>query len=221
MKSNYKHPLYLAISLALTALTPLSAHALDLHGYTTANDAACWTDPSCSLPRGGDSDVMTVYNPNGTIFQQIFAFGNEELNNIYYFDPASVPVDSSQFGNYTSLYEANGDYSDTFGIATLGGNLVVLAFSSDPQSTLYPNAGISFIETAGAVNPVPENDPYLTTPYNATFYLSPDMQAAGYTATFQSDVPEASDLLLLSAGLLGLGIMRRRRSASATDQLPA
>lgn len=104
MKSNYKHPLYLALSLALTALTPLSAHALDLNGYTTPNDAACWTDPSCSLPRGGDSDVMTVYNPNGTIFQQIFAFGNEELNNIYYFDPASVPVDPSQFGNYTSLY---------------------------------------------------------------------------------------------------------------------
>ena len=34
-------------------------------------------------------------------------------------------------------------------------------------------------------------------------------------------VPEASNLLLLSAGLLGLGLVRRRRSASATDNLSA
>ena len=32
-------------------------------------------------------------------------------------------------------------------------------------------------------------------------------------------VPEASNLLLLSAGLLGLGLARRRRSASTTENL--
>ena len=46
------------------------------------------------------------------------------------------------------------------------------------------------------------------------------MQSDGYTATFQSDVPEASDLLLLSAGLLGLGFMRRR-SLSMNNKLSA
>jgi hypothetical protein len=66
------------LSLALVALAPLPANALDINGFTTPTDAACAANPACAISRGGLSDVMTVYNPNGSIFQQIFAFGNEE-----------------------------------------------------------------------------------------------------------------------------------------------
>jgi hypothetical protein len=53
----------------------------------------------------------------------------------------------------------------------------------------------------------------MTIEYDATLYLSAALQAAGYRATFQSDVPEPASLALLSIGALA-AFPRRKRSAA-------
>lgn len=203
-------------------LTAFPAQALDMKGYSTANDAACWLDPICSKPRGGSSDVMTVYGPDESICQQIFAFGNEEANNSYNFDPNLVPVDPNQFGNYTTLLEpdvATRSEIDTFGVYSPSGMLppssaLALAFISDPYQPRPQPHALTFVETPGAPNPVPEgtDSAYLTVPNNATQYLSSAMQEQRYTATFRSDVPEPTSVVLVGIGLAGLGWTWRKRT---------
>ena len=209
-------------SAAVAHATPISG--FDTNGFVTPGDAACWFNFSCGRSRGGDSDVLTVYDPAGAVYAQVFAFGNEEANNTYYFDPAAVPVDSTQFGSYTTLLESDGvTWSDTFGIATVGGR-EVLAFISDPQTATAPPPplpGLTFIELQDRVAPSPEPDPdslFLTIPYNATRYLSPDLRNLGYTADFRSDVarvPESTTLSLLGLGLIGLGMRLRMPGRAA------
>jgi len=212
------------LSLAVAALVPLPALGLDVNGFTTSGDAACWLDPACSLPRGGDSDMMTVYNPDGTIYQQIFAFGNEENNNLYYFDPALVPVNPALFGFFRTLFEPDGvTISDTFGIATLPSGAMALAFISDENSFPSPISGLTFVETLGMPNPVPEpggDSAYLTIPYDATMYLYQSMQQDGYTATLRSDVgvDEPSVLALLGLGALGAFARRGKAPLKSSEQ---
>jgi hypothetical protein len=74
---------------AMAHATPING--LDILGKVTTGDADCWFNLGCSLPRGGDSDVLTVHSPDGSIYAQAFAFGNEEGGNEYFFDPAQVP----------------------------------------------------------------------------------------------------------------------------------
>lgn len=199
------------------ALIALPAQALDIKGYTTPTDDACWVDPNCSKARGGDTDVMTIYKADGSIFDQIFAFGAEEKDNVYYFDPTVVSVDPNEFGFYTTLLETDGiTWSDNFGIADLPGIGLVLGFISDPNIFAQPPLnGLTFIEEIGILNPVPEvgslDSKYLTIPYDATRYLSEQMRRDGFTATFRSDVPEPDLFALMALAAVGLMVACRRR----------
>lgn len=234
----------LASLLATTVLGLFSATAsasnppaYDILGLSRPTDAADWLDPSQSLPRGGDSDVMRIYDPNGKLFAQAFAFGWEEDNNVYYFDPAVVPVNAQMFGQYTTLLEPDSRWSDTFGVAWIPGipgqpmgdviwdgsiptipGFLALAFMSDAQNPTHippPLKGLTFIEQPGMPNPVPEpgsNDSdFLTIAYDATRYLAPILY--GHTADFRSDIgiPEPASASLAGLGLAGLLALRRRQ----------
>ena len=120
------------------------------------------------------SDSMTVYDPNGGIFAQILAFeGNEDPAHIY---ALSVGIDPSQFGNPTVLTEGNGLDSDIFGVCTLdGGVSLQLCFSSDSETQ-----GVNY-------GTFPRTFPEGNGIWDATMYLDPSLQAAGYHATFISD----------------------------------
>lgn len=55
----------------------------------------------------------------------------------------------------------------------------------------------------------------LTIEYDATPYLDPVMQALGFRATFQTDVPEPASISLVGLALAGLGFGARRRGTAA------
>jgi len=135
------------IALAFRSLAALPGMALDIRGFTRPDDASCWLDAACSLPRGGDSDFMTVFRLDGSIVAQIFAFGAEEADNLYYFDPAVVPVDPGQIGSYTTLLERRTvEWSDAFGVFEVPGVGPALAFMSDPQANPPPIGEFVFID---------------------------------------------------------------------------
>jgi hypothetical protein len=126
-----------------------------------------------------------------------------------------VAIDAAQFGNPTILQEpgipVQQGYSDIFGIASGapdGG--LALAFASDTEQNLT-NFGLFanvILEIGG--------------PVDATMYLSADLRALGYTATFLSDVesvPLPAALPLFSTGVAALGLLgwrRRRKGAAVT-----
>jgi hypothetical protein len=204
------------------ALASLSASALDIKGFSTPGDAACAVDPACALPRGGVSDIMTVYDPEGSVVGQIFAFGNEEADNLYYFG-SNIQVDAGQFGLYTTVLENTGEVSDTFGVADLaiadiqGLEGLALAFISDPNTFPDPIDGLTFSEI---LDPTP--NPYVWEPggnwsieYDATRYLSPELRREGFTVGFRTDVevPEPASLALLGIGAAAAGFRRQRKTA--------
>jgi hypothetical protein len=207
------------IGIAILALAASLADASDLLGFTTTDDATCAVDANCASLRGGVSDVMTLYAPNGSVADRIFAFGNEEGGNLYFF--ANVDVDPSQFTNFTQIVDNNGTVGDQFGVADLTqfGLGLKLGFDSDTESFNFgaPIPGIPTLSEIIGGNPnhwiLEPGSSTMTIEYDATLYLSAALQAAGYRATFQSDVPEPASLALLSIGALA-AFPRRKRSAA-------
>ncbi len=168
-----------------------------------------------ALPALADqvSDVLTIYNAKGGIYQQVFVTEQQESNssNTVWYIPITSPnlVDYSQIGHATELVEAGGAASDYFGVYAPQGvfGLAYLGFTSDAD----PSAAVSAFGTPTIIiNPEIEGHPYDATPY-----LSSTLRAARYTATFVSGVPEPVGIVgILSMGAMGLiGFVWRRRQA--------
>ncbi len=209
------------IGTVALALASCPTQALDFGGFTTPTDGLCALDSVCALARGGVSDVMTLYAPDGGIFDQIFAFGHEEADNLYFFDPSGVvSVDPAMRSFYTTLLEPDGSISDVFGIANIEGpNL--LGFISDPNSFPPSLPGLTFTEILGG--PVPwilePGSAGLTIEYDATAYLDTALRDRGFTASFQSDVdsavPEPSTLGLLTLGAIAASLFKKSTASKA------
>jgi hypothetical protein len=212
MKTSIKILWALALPLSSSV-----ASATDIGGFSTPNDAVCAIEAACSLARGGVSDVMTVYAPDGSVFERIFAFGNEEQNNLYYFN--DIPTVVQQWGYFAQLVDGTNSYaSDAFGVAdlTLFSLGYKLGFQSGGEIFHYPiTPNIDTFPKILGGNPnhwVLEPGAFsLTIEYDATAYLDLAWQSEGYTATFQSDVSEPTTLALLGIGALAT-LQRRKRS---------
>lgn len=155
----------------------------------------------CQLGWNQYSDVFIVCTPTGQLSDWVgVAETNEDPNAIY---TLVTPPDPAQFGNATTFCEfsapcgpglAQQYYSDIFGVASVNG-VLYMGFSSDAErGSPYGNQGaIYLLEPNGF--------------YNATMYLDPTLQALGYTAWFQSSVPEPASLLLIGSGI---GLLARK-----------
>lgn len=209
---SLKKILVVLIAAAIFGLAPLSASALDIRGYSDdATDLTCALDPACALPRGGVSGGMLVFLNNSLTYATL-AFGNEEAENIYYL-PQIFGTDPSA-NTLTYLTEADGTFSDLFGVIDFGIG-PVLGFISSPNSTFDGNiipGGIQ--KTVGpSLGLVMELGSVPTILYDATQYLHPDFRALGVTAVFFSNnaVPEPGVLALLGLGFACMHWRSRRQ----------
>jgi PEP-CTERM motif len=150
-----------------------------------------------------DSDALAVCAPNGTLYDYVSVTeANEDPNAVYILSVAAP--DPNQFGFATTFCEFATPcgpglpqiyYSDIFGVANVNGALYV-GFSSDAEAgTPYGSQGFYFVG--------PEPNGW----YNATIYLDPSLQAAGYSAWFISQTPEPTTMLLIGSGI---GMLARR-----------
>ena len=161
------------------------------------------------------SDVLTVFRPNGQIFDQLSQLeGSDEDGQHFVWFAIPHLVDPAQFGNATTLCEALpcdknqsfNNYSDVFGVINIQGELF-LGYESDGDCL-----GCGAIDGAqGAIFLLETPD----VPVDATMYLNPTLKNNGWTATFTSDgdvpVPEPGSIMLFGSGVLGLaGVLRRK-----------
>jgi hypothetical protein len=160
--------------------------------------------PAFAIP----SDVMVYYNNNNVVASATAVEDGTEASGQLYVIPEIPEADlnPAQNGHPIALVEPDSSISDIFGLATIG-TVCPLGFMSDPidlnLAQLYfgPEAGWTFVsEVDGQV-------------YDATAFLSPSSQSAGFTATFTSDgdVPDGGlTLALLGFALAGMEGLRRK-----------
>ena len=133
--------------------------------------------------------------------------------NLYTMSFWYLPVDladPNKASNVMQLVEANGSISDiVFMLVDVNANYLVFASDGDagglPDFSILPNVSVDYFT---------ETD----NPFDVTSYLATALQAAGWTATFQSadiyvDTPEPGTFTILGLGLAGLGFARRRKAA--------
>jgi hypothetical protein len=175
-----------SIFVGLSVLTPVAA---------IGAPSVCGPNPS---------DCLVVFDPVGAVVS-FAAVSEPEDRTILHVVPG---VEPDRTAPATTLIEpggtqANGPYSDTFGVGGVG-NVLGLAFFSDDEVNSAPMAGgsqIFLFETSAG-------------PYDATMLLSPALRAEGFTAQFFSDldvVPEPTSAILLGSGLLGFVVICRRK----------
>jgi hypothetical protein len=158
------------------------------------------------------SDSFTVYDSSGNNAYQVSvteAVENANGPTYFYYIPVTGLADPNMYGKPTELIEPPnstappGSPSDLFGVLAINENYY-LGFNSDTEtfSSLGGDYTIKIPETGTGL-------------YDATMYLAPTLQTAGYTATFYSDpdVPLPGTLLLLGSGLLGLVGLRKFRKS--------
>jgi PEP-CTERM motif len=161
------------------------------------------------------SDAFTVYNQNHQIaFSSFVTKDQEELNGastIYYIENDDI-ADPNQWGNYTSVLKSptNLTMSDAFGVASRGSEFL-LFFLSDTSTEPCPyppgpNTVFEQLLPSGRYGGI----------FDATMYLSPDLQSQGWTASFESGmpVPEPATVLLMGSGIGALILLKRRSTKS-------
>jgi len=118
------------------------------------------------------SDYVIITAPDGTQTRLDF----DKMHEMFVY-PDPTAADPGQLGNATALLNDDGSISDIFGVISDGTN-AFLAFASDGEDgspPQWPDDPQIFIQE----DPINGHD--------ATMYLSPDLQAAGYMLTFFSD----------------------------------
>lgn len=155
------------------------------------------------------SDTLTVFNPAG---KPVYVLSSTPQNasdgqNLFYIANPSLS-NVAMIGNYTLVCDT-ANCSDPKNDVLLGVFQVTNAGHSQDYLgfMLAPINGAPSGYTVQIASGVP---------ISATQYLSPTLQAAGWTATFVADAPgatasEPSALVLLGSGILGItGFVRRR-----------
>jgi len=162
------------------------------------------------------SDDFTVTDGSGAIVEQLIVTEEQELiygpDHVY---TLNIAPDPSQWQNWTSLYTDPDNptitISDIFGVVSFDNGVTFqLGFNSDAEDAL-PFGGTW---VAPHYNFWEDSLPA----FDATMYLSLDLQAQEYHAYFRSDnalngIPEPASLSLLSIGALSMfaGTRKSRR----------
>jgi hypothetical protein len=153
------------------------------------------------------SDCLAVNQPDGSTFEVLVSEVTETQSgsqSVYTIPVFAAPIDPSEFDKAIVLTDSSG-YSDIVGIAQIGSAAPALGFSSDAEGT--PLVWDSSVGGAGPAAVIPEPG----VPINVSEFLAPGLVALGWSAVFQSDVPEPSTWAMMLLGFAGIGWVGYRR----------